>query len=247
MHLSPRARVTYVIHLYKALTHQDHTWLVPTLTPLIGANGIVIDVGGHAGQFTKLFSKIAPRGHVHAFEPGSYARSILARVIQLKGLANVTLYPMALGDSPKSLTFNIPVKQSGSIGFGLSHLGEKKEGRAYQTEEVEQTTLDAFVADAGLARVDFIKADIEGWEGRMLAGAQEILRRFRPTLYLELNDAHLARANDTVSGIWDMLTDLGYEGWALNKDRMCLERTQRGAALDVFFIHPGRAQPNRSA
>lgn len=49
---------------------------------------------------------------------------------------------------------------------------------------MEITTVDAFVSTHNLPRVDFIKADIEGYERHMLEGAQETLKRFAPKLAL---------------------------------------------------------------
>jgi FkbM family methyltransferase len=43
-------------------------------------------------------------------------------------------------------------------------------------------TLDQFVEDRGLDRVDFIKLDVEGAERLVLDGAAETIRRFRPRL-----------------------------------------------------------------
>ncbi len=48
----------------------------------------------------------------------------------------------------------------------------------------ETVTLDSFVRENNLERVDFIKADIEGFERHMLQGAQETLRKFAPKLAL---------------------------------------------------------------
>ncbi len=48
----------------------------------------------------------------------------------------------------------------------------------------ETVTLDSFVRENNLERVDFIKADIEGFERHMLLGAQETLRKFAPKLAL---------------------------------------------------------------
>ncbi len=44
------------------------------------------------------------------------------------------------------------------------------------------TTVDEFVKENNLQRVDFIKADIEGAERDMLRGARETLKRFAPKL-----------------------------------------------------------------
>ena len=49
---------------------------------------------------------------------------------------------------------------------------------------VETITLDDFVKEKNLERVDFIKADIEGFERNMLQGAQETLKKFAPKLAL---------------------------------------------------------------
>jgi hypothetical protein len=76
---------------------------------------------------------------------------------------------------------------------------------------VTLSTIDAFAAERKLARLDFIKADIEGWELRMLAGGAASIARFRPALLLEAQAAHLARAGDTPAAMWDFFARLDYE------------------------------------
>src|SRR4029077_8595826 len=96
-------------------------------------------------------------------------------------------------------------------GFGLAHLGAPGgRWRKVAQELVALTTLDAVVAALGLDRLDFIKADIEGWEGRLLHGGADTLRRFRPRLMLELAADHLARAGDRLDDAFVFLDELGY-------------------------------------
>ena len=45
---------------------------------------------------------------------------------------------------------------------------------------VEQITLDKFVKENNISQIDFIKADIEGMERNLLAGAEATIRRFKP-------------------------------------------------------------------
>src|SRR5205807_8264050 len=133
----------------------------------------------------------------YAFEPGSYARSILRTVVWLHRLSNVAVVPIALGSEVRLHTLTIPLKSSGSFGFGLSHLGKPSERwRAVAQEIVALTTVDRVVKTLDLDRLDFIKADIEGWELRLLQGAENTLARFRPRLLLELSGPALARAGD---------------------------------------------------
>lgn len=208
--LARPGRVRYAAHLWKAFAYDHHREIVPMLRPLVPSDGIVLDVGAHAGQFAKLFASLASQGRVYAFEPGSYARSILARVVRWRCLANVEIVASGLGDTAGQARLTMPIKRSGAYGFGLSHLGGPDRTGPMRTETVEIGTIDAFIRARALRRVDFIKADVEGWEGRMLAGAGETLERFRPALMLELIGSHLARAGDTLEAVWTSLERRGY-------------------------------------
>jgi FkbM family methyltransferase len=216
--LSPRQRLSFAAHLFKALFKQHHREMLPMLADLVPADAVVIDAGAHAGQFAKLFSRLAARGRVYAFEPGSYAGAILRRVVRWRGLGNVTLIAAGLSDHAGVMTLSLPIKRSGSLGFGLGHLGENVNARPSRSEQVELTTLDQFAARVGLTRLDFIKADIEGWEARLLRGGLGAIERFQPAILLEVVATHLARANDRPEMIWQMLSPLGYRAAKLTAE-----------------------------
>ncbi len=90
MRLTLRQRATYLAHLHKAIFRSYHAQLGPYLAEIIPEEGIVVDVGAHAGQFTKIFARLAHRGRVYAFGPASYARSILRKVCTVRRLHNAT-------------------------------------------------------------------------------------------------------------------------------------------------------------
>jgi hypothetical protein len=117
-----RGRLSYLSHLFKCVARQDHTQFLPVLRRMLDSDAVVLDVGSHGGQYCKLFARLVPDGRVHAFEPGSYARSILTWVVRLHRLSNVSVHPLALGELATELALNVPVKSSGSIGYGLSQL-----------------------------------------------------------------------------------------------------------------------------
>jgi FkbM family methyltransferase len=207
---------SFAAHLFKATMQQHHRALASTIARLVPPTAVVFDVGAHAGQYTKLFAQAASAGRVYAFEPGSYARSILRIVVWLNGLANVAIVPMALGAACGVETLSVPIKRRGSLGFGLSHLGDPEHRwTAVAQELVAVTTIDTVAAALALDRVDLIKADIEGWELSLLRGAENTLRRFRPRLLLELSDAHLGRAGDRLGNAFAFLTGLGYAAFEL--------------------------------
>jgi FkbM family methyltransferase len=225
-----------IAHLFKATTQQHHRALASTIAQLVQPEAIVFDVGAHAGQFTKLFACAAAQGRVYAVEPGSYARAILRTVVWLHRLGNVAVLPMALGAVSGLDTLTLPVKGRGSLGFGLAHLGAPGDRwRKVAQELVALTTLDAVVAALGLDRLDFIKADIEGWELRLLHGGADTLRRFRPRLMLELTGDHLARAGDRLEDAFAFLDELGYAAHELVPGEELVPVTTRRDG-DFWFI-----------
>lgn len=217
--LSIHGKLTYVAHLFKALTRKHHQEYLPVLKSVISDDSIIIDVGAHAGQFTKLFSTIVPDGRVYAFEPGSYARSILNKVIMLHRLNNVTQINKGLGENSKKDYLIMPVKKSGSLGFGLSHLGgDDADVKNTISETIDIITLDAFAESENLEKINFIKADIEGWEMQMLRGAKSVIQKWHPILTLEVNRLFLTRAENTPEELWGFLIENGYEIFRLSYD-----------------------------
>lgn len=211
---------SFLAHLFKATTQQHHQALLSTIERLLPSTSVVFDVGAHSGQYTKLFARVAASGRVYAFEPSSYARSILRMVVWLHQLGNVEILPMALGATSGLDTLSLPVKARGSFGFGLAHLGSPQaRWNAVARELVSLTTLDAVVMALGIDRLDLVKVDVEGWELRLLYGGKNTLQRFRPHLMIELASEHLARAGDRLDDAFAFLTTLGYQAFEFEPGR----------------------------
>jgi FkbM family methyltransferase len=232
-----RLTPSFAAHLWKAVTQQHHQVLLPLLARCVPRDGVVFDVGAHAGQFAKLFARLAAEGQVYAIEPGSYARSILRTAIWARRLPNVAILPVALGAEPGLARLGIPVKASGALGFGLSHLGRPEERWSrVATELVAQTTVDHLAETLALDRLDFIKADIEGGEMRLLEGATKSLERFRPRLLIELVGAQLARGGDDIAGVFAFLAARGYRGFIMGPNGR-LVPAMAPADNDFWFFH----------
>ena len=216
--LSFRQHLTYTAHFYKAVFKRYHMALRPMFARYISEDSTVIDVGAQAGQFTKHFASLAPKGHVYSFEPGEYALRILSTVVRLRGLRNVTIVPSGLSDQPGEAVLTSPVKKSGSIGFGLSHLGRHEGDQPGYATTVSLTTLDMFVEKYRIQALDFIKVDIEGWEIHMLKGGIHTLERFRPPMFLEVCKTFLERAGSTPEDLWNLLSPMGYRASSVLPD-----------------------------
>lgn len=236
-----RSHMTFCAHLFKALTKQHHTELMPLFVKYVPKDGVVFDVGAHAGQFTKLFSRLVPHGNVYAFEPGKYPLSIVKKVKALRRLNNVTIIPFGLSDVKSEASLNTPIKKSGSMGFGLSSLGVLDDKRKIKSETVALTTIDYFVQENDIERIDLLKADIEGWELRMLWGAQKALEKFRPILILEVCEKFLARAGNTRNELLNFLATQNYNIYEHDDDGKISPISEQSQAF--FCVPIERKQP----
>lgn len=134
---------------------------------------IVMDLGGNIGTSAIFFSKfVGKRGRVISFEPVYH--DILEKNLVVNGVTNVETIPWAIGDVCHEVEFEVS-----DLGID-SRMANGS--RTSKTEKFCMATLDAFVKDRRMSRVDFIKLDIEGAEELALRGAREVLRRFQPKL-----------------------------------------------------------------
>ena len=137
---------------------------------------VVLDAGSWIGDFAAYAA--AKGAKVYAFEPLEPAFSYLKKTAELNG----SITPIKKGISDKTSSSDIFIDKCNT---GASSLLENMcVGGAGQTAQIDTVTIDQFVKDMKLERVDFIKSDIEGYERYMLMGAQETLRKFAPKLAL---------------------------------------------------------------
>ena len=208
--LTIRQRLDWLRHLSTACFQQHHGELAPVFRKHLAEDGVVFDVGAHAGQFAKLFASLVPAGSVYAFEPSAYARSVLRPALAWNRAKNVEIVPAGLSDAEGEAPLSTPIKKSGVLGYGLASLAGAAPGREKSEQTVSLLTLDGFVSQRAIRRLDFIKADIEGWEAHMLRGGIEAIARFRPALYLEISEEALGRAGDVPADLWALLEPHGY-------------------------------------
>jgi len=165
---------------------------------VVQPGAMVLDIGANIGAHTvPLAQMVGPEGAVIAFEPQRILYQILCGNLALNGVTNVVAHAMALSDVQGSC--KIPVLDYGqNLNFGCLAIDTVSEG-----ETVPVGTLDLFE----LARVDFIKLDVEGFERQVLLGGERTLKRCRPILYLE-NDRR-EKSPDLIQ----VLLDMGYRLW----------------------------------
>jgi FkbM family methyltransferase len=154
--------------------------VAPTARPRPG--DVALDVGGCWGETALwLAHEVGDGGHVHCFEPSPRNLELLAANLQ----RNPALLPrISVHTAPLGGEAGQPVWMDDATAAGATtHTGAvAPEGRA--TVPALTDTVDALVARGELARVGFMKLDVEGAELEVLRGAAHTLRTQRPRLAL---------------------------------------------------------------
>ncbi len=140
---------------------------------------VFLDIGAYTGLYAILAARMSPDTQVYAFEPEPRAFRRLSENAALNHLANLELLPIAVGDHVGRATLFAP---EGTLPIVASLEGAP----GASPIDVQATTLDRFVASTDLADVGLIKMDIEGAEYRVMAGAQALIHRDRPTVICEV-------------------------------------------------------------
>lgn len=151
-------------------------------------NDIVFDVGAHFGFFScHALQKGAKE--IHAFEPNPRVFEILKRHVELWNRDKIKPHCLALSSSEREEILRIP-KGKELYGWAtLKEIEEEKEDPKVRTTarnsfqiKVKTKTIDGFVREMELERVDFIKIDTEGSEMEIIKGARETIEKFRPRM-----------------------------------------------------------------
>ena len=171
---------------------------------------VVIDAGANVGYFTMLFSDlVGPCGHVHAFEPVPATFSILSKNLQrFPYYTNVSLNCAALGDNDQRTKIFLPNGDHGQAALVNHRDGSWRNARVAPID-IEMMRLDRYAQ--GLNKIDLLKCDVEGAELLILRGAEASLRRFRPKVFLELDERWTSSFGWTPKDVIDFLRSVGYK------------------------------------
>jgi FkbM family methyltransferase len=168
----------------------------------------VIDIGANIGYYTVLTSKLIGRDkHVYAFEPQPRVVSRLRTNIEVSGLLNVSVFPLALSDATGSVRFHIPTE--GSEAHGSFHANGRFDVK--KIVEVETQRLDDVLSELGNPEIGLIKMDAEGAELSILRGAARLLSGpNKPVLVFEANEGNCQPFGHCVYDLLQYVRNCGY-------------------------------------
>ena len=195
---------------------------------------VIIDIGANVGLFTTAFMAAAkPPKLVLAIEPSNYVFAIL-KIVTAK-LDSVRCLKLALSHESGEVQLKTPVKKSGSLRVGLSHIGDGDEITAF-VENVHAIRLDDLLTAEAITHVDIVKIDVEGAEQHVINGAPDLINKTRPIWFIELEQGRSNNFTGSASDIFQQFIDTGYQAFILNDDYGWDQVTAISDETDYLFI-----------
>ncbi len=195
----------------------------------VGAN-----VGGTVLEYHKTFGS---QCRIYAFEP--FADSFDQLEKNTRAYPNISVFQKALGHETGETIFNVnsfPDTNSilDSTAAGISNWGEG----LLETQEkikVPMQTIDDFVREQGVAKIDILKLDTQGSEYLVLEGAKKsIAAGLIKLIFMEMIVMPTYRDQKDLHEILKLLKDYGYDLYNLYKS---LNPEGQLRFLDGIFVY----------
>lgn len=169
---------------------------------------VVLDIGANVGDVAAVIADcVSPTGRVVAFEASPDNAERLR--VRFRYVPHVEIRHAAVTDQQGTMTLHLDAKSSKRHSLFEAAVSVRGE-----TITVPAVTLGAVAGE--LARVDFIKIDAQGAEGRILAGGRRLLERDKPVVLFELWPRGMAAAGTSPSDLFALLDGLGYRSVRLS-------------------------------
>jgi FkbM family methyltransferase len=170
---------------------------------------IVLDIGGNIGQTALMMAKkLGNTGRIYSFEPWPGTFQQLKKNLSLNpDISNkIQFENVALGAAPD----NLMMYQDCISNNGGNRMVPQTLATSNGKVAVPVSTIDIFAGQHKLNLIDFIKIDVEGFEFKVLKGGMETIIKYKPLLFVELDDNNLREQGNNAKELIQLLIQLHY-------------------------------------
>lgn len=139
---------------------------------------VIFDVGAaDNSEFLRHVYARFPKARVFAFEPNELAYK---QLLKNKPNVLVKIYKLGMGDkNSKNILYDY--SKSFSTQHARIHGGviDKSKNQKNSSQIIKITTIDSFTKKNGIEYIDFLKIDVEGFDYKVLIGANDLIKNRR--------------------------------------------------------------------
>lgn len=176
---------------------------------------IIFDLGANSGIFSLISKSENPNSQVYAFECVERVFKILEKNMSINNY-DVSCYNKAVSNNDGIGYFfddDEAFTNSVMVNVGLDDTATSRGVKSNELHKVktELITLDSFIEQNNIKKIDLMKVDVETHEAEVFEGFQKHLKEFRPTLLIEIIRDHVALSLEK------QFADLGYIYFYINE------------------------------
>ena len=173
---------------------------------------VIFDVGAYTGLYSLLAARVNSEAEIFAFEPICLHYDRLKKNIAINNFNNIMpvkkIVSNKVGVEKLKLTYSSLLQASASIinKFKIKDIKEEV--------ILDSITIDFFVKEKNIKKVDLVKIDVETAEPLVLSGMRETVQKYYPTFIIEVLphkrvEDFLQEFFSSYGYIWYWLTDKG--------------------------------------
>lgn len=164
----------------------------------------IIDVGAHKGFLAlEILAQNPSISNYYAIEANPSTFSFLLKHQQLNRLKQLNCLNKGIGDKPE----NWFIQRRATHNSGMDQLVSKPSSNA---QKIELVTLDELVSTQNM-KPDLIKIDTEGFELKVLKGAEKTIKTFKPKLFIEIDKNNLIQNDTSAETVLDWIFSHQYK------------------------------------
>ena len=170
---------------------------------------VVFDIGGNIGQTAMMMAKeVGSKGYIYSFEPYPDTVQNFKQNLSLNPSLSkkIQIENCALGSSPGKVNMH----KDCATNSGANRIVYEQSSMVSEWIEVPVSTVDLFVKNNQLNKIDLIKIDVEGFEMHVLKGTYKTLMEFKPVLFIELDDNNLKKQGSSAVELYEFLKSMDY-------------------------------------
>jgi FkbM family methyltransferase len=205
------------------------------LRACLPGEGVALDVGANVGLVAVSLGMHAKKsqGRVIAFEPVPPNFNRLTENIAINGLTeHVQAHQVALGEAAGEVEITMERTDGASTGNAVFTEGLNGD-KSYRVKVARLDDLEL-----NLARLDLVKADIEGTEIMFMRGAAATLSRFRPIIFGEFNQYWMTRFGHSSADIAEFVRTNGYRVFTLSGGGAIAPVAELRSGLEELVLVP---------
>lgn len=195
----------------------------------------IIEVGGHIGYFSVLFSELAgSKGLVYVFEPGINNLKYLIENSKHAPGSQIIVEELAAGNVNSEMEFYLDplTGQNNTLvsdfeGFKRNRYLSAEPNAQYIRDTVRVVRLDDYFEDK--SPPDFVKIDIEGYEWECIDGFRKVISSAKPVVMVEIQRNESLILNFFAASGYRTFNDKGLE---INGS----EEFSRLRTPNIFFV-----------